>query len=414
MRLSGDNMMSVKRANRKAVLYHLCEQGAMSRKMLSERMGLTPAALTKIVGEMIQENLLLEGNILRDGNAAGRSQILIELNTHAACGLGVLLNVGHARLTAIWLDGSVIFDETVSIPPRAPVQPTVEMLSQRLMVLAQENKICRERIIGVGIAVRGLLDAERKIVQDSFGALDGKNIPLADMIHECTGLEAHMDNNVRALFSAQMFLSHDRHSMSQFFVRCEYGIGASMSVRNEIWNGGNGRCSEIGHIPVIRRGGKPCTCGKSGCLETIASPMAIYSEAMAICSEERTPLLWRIRQKKENVELNDVLSAASHGDAGVIAVVDQAVKALAMALKSVLYVVDPQKIVLYGRLFDNPFFMSTLMADMTEGIDDDHSNIIVEKSAFNNMLEPIAAGILIVEQFFNNGGMYNERKSENE
>lgn len=409
MRLSGDNMMSVKRANRRAVLYHLCEQGAMSRKMLAQQMGLTPAALTKIVGEMLDEHLLLEGTTLRDANTTGRAQVLIELNTHAYCGLGVLLNVGQASLTAVWLDGSVIFDESISIPKRAPVQPTVERLSQRLMELAEAHGLNRERIIGIGLAVRGLQDTDQQIVQDSFGALDEKNVPLAEMFSRCTGLNTYMNNNVRALFSAQMFLSRDRHSLSQLFLRCEYGIGASISIHNEIWNGGNGRCSEIGHIPVVRRGGKPCACGKSGCLETIASPSAIRSEALSICSPERTPLLWRIRQSKEDVDLNDILNAARHGDEGVRAIVDRAVKALGMALKSVVYIVDPQKIVLYGRLFDNSYFLSLLMADMAEGLDDDHCRIIIEKSAFNNLLEPMAAGVLIVEQFFNHGGMLIRR-----
>ena len=43
--------MSVKRSNRSAALRILHEKGAMSRKRLAENMHLTPAAITKIVGE---------------------------------------------------------------------------------------------------------------------------------------------------------------------------------------------------------------------------------------------------------------------------------------------------------------------------------------------------------------------------
>ena len=42
---------------------------------------------------------------------------------------------------------------------------------------------------------------------------------------------------------------------------------------------------------------------------------------------------------------------------------------------------------------------------MNEGIDNDHSDVIIEKSPFNNTLEPVAAGILTIEKFFENGGM---------
>ena len=69
MSYQGDNLMTVKRSNRGAALRILHEQGAMSRKRLAENMNLTPAAITKIVGEMIGEGLLSEGEMLSSGNA---------------------------------------------------------------------------------------------------------------------------------------------------------------------------------------------------------------------------------------------------------------------------------------------------------------------------------------------------------
>ncbi|MBR6839485.1 MAG: extracellular solute-binding protein, partial [Oscillospiraceae bacterium] len=59
----------------------------MSRKRLAEYMKLTPPAITKIVAEMLQEGLLREGSAVSSG-AVGRREILVELNTHAACGAG--------------------------------------------------------------------------------------------------------------------------------------------------------------------------------------------------------------------------------------------------------------------------------------------------------------------------------------
>ena len=64
MPYQGDNLISVKRGNRSAALGILHEKGAMSRKRLAEHMNLTPAAITKIVGEMITDGLLMEGEML--------------------------------------------------------------------------------------------------------------------------------------------------------------------------------------------------------------------------------------------------------------------------------------------------------------------------------------------------------------
>ena len=77
MSYKGDNLMSVKRTNRSVALRALHEKGAMSRKRLAECMNLTPAAITKIVGEMISDGLISEGEMLSSGNA-GRREILID------------------------------------------------------------------------------------------------------------------------------------------------------------------------------------------------------------------------------------------------------------------------------------------------------------------------------------------------
>ena len=99
MPFEGDNMMGVKRNNRSATLRILHEKGDMSRKRLAEYMKLTPPAITKIVAEMLQEGLLREGSPVSSG-AVGRREILVELNTRAACGLGVLINLRQAILSA--------------------------------------------------------------------------------------------------------------------------------------------------------------------------------------------------------------------------------------------------------------------------------------------------------------------------
>ncbi len=401
----GDNMMAVKRNNRSAALRILHEKGDMSRKKLAEYMRLTPAAITKIVAEMLGEGLLREGDAVTSGSV-GRREIPVALNVRCVCALGMLINTRQAILSAVWLDGSVIFSEEIPLPPRASADETVEMLTRRLLALAAEAGLERRRILGVGLAVRGVTSPDGRTVADSFGALREANYPICERVEELCGLRTVLANNVRALFSAQTFFSRDEAGGSQFFLRCEYGIGASLSIDGKIWHGVTEQCAEIGHIPVVRRGGKPCHCGKSGCLETIASPGAIREEAIAALSPDRSPLLWRAFQDRDAEEMSvfDVLTAGSLGDAGASAIVDQAIQALGMAIKSLIYLVDPGKIILYGSLFEDPYYHSRLSSELQEGVDMRH-DVLIEKSRYNLQLEDKAACLLAVQDFIDNGGI---------
>ena len=405
MTFQGDNMMAVKRNNRSAALRILHEKGEMSRKKLAESMQLTPAAITKIVAEMLGEGLLLEGDALTSGSV-GRREIPVALNVRCVCALGMLINTRQAILSAVWLDGSVIFSEEIPLPQRAPADETVEMLTRRLLALAAEAGLERERILGIGIAVRGVTSSDGRTVADSFGALREANYPICERVEELSGLRTVLANNVRALFSAQTFFSRDEAGGSQFFLRCEYGIGASLSIDGKIWHGVTQQCAEIGHIPVVRRGGKPCSCGKSGCLETIASPTAIREDALALLSPDKTPVLWNLwrGKKPDQLSVDDVFCAAASGDDGAATIVDRAVIALGSAVKAVIYLVDPGKIVLYGRMFENEYCLSRLLSELREGVDSRHA-VTVEKSRYNHQLEDKAAPLLAVQDFFDRGGI---------
>jgi len=405
MHFEGDNMMSVKRTNRSAVMRTLHNTGSMSRKRLAESIKLTPAAITKIVSEMIEDGIVVEGRALPSGGA-GRREVLVELDYHSRCALGIHINRYYAVVSAVWLDGSVIFEESHRLPDYAPAEETVKLLCRRLMELTEEHKLASDCILGIGVAVRGITTMDGRVVRNSYGALDTKNYFLTRRIEQLTGYPTVMANNVRALLAAQMFLTKDEEVRSEFFLRCEDGIGGAFSINKQIWMGGSGQCSEIGHIPIIRRGGKQCTCGKSGCLETIASASAMRRDALEIMSEERTPVLYNRMSGRDpkSLSVDDVLEAACRGDAEVAAIVDRSVISLAHALKALIYMIDPEKIVLYGRLFENNYFLLRLQSEMREGVDFSH-NVAVEKSRYNLQLDSCAAALLMVEHFFNRGGM---------
>ena len=399
---TGDNMMALKRGNRAAVLMALHTAGSLSRKRLAAHVHLTPAAITKIISELIGEGLVREGATL-PAPGAGRREVRISLVSEARFGLGILIDRRVAILSAARLDGTRVFSERVDIEEDAPAEETVAALCRRLMTLAAS--LPRQRVLGVGVAVRGLTDTDGRHSQNSMGALSAGELPIADWVERETGLQAMMMNNVRALLAAQLFLTRDANVRGQYFLRCEYGIGAALTANGELWLGGSNRCSEIGHIPVVH-GGKLCTCGKRGCLETVASPMAICEDARAILSPEETPLLWRLvgGEKVERVPLDAVLTAAAHGDTAVVTLVERAAQYLAQAVRSVIYILDPEKTILYGHIFDNPYFLSRLLAHMREGVDADRI-VRVEKSPCNGQLETIAAPLIAVSDFFRKGGM---------
>ncbi len=402
MPYEGDNMTGLRRSNRSACLYTLHRRGSMSRKRLAEILKLTPAAMSIITRELIEEGLLKEGPSVA-GLRAGRREILLETNPRSGWALGVMINVRQAIISAIWLDGTVIFSENVALPLRADAVETVDRLSDLMLKLCSQYSLDLSASVGLGIAVRGLMSRDGRMVRDSFGALNRNDFDICRRFEEKTGLPAILSNNVRALFAAQIFMGKEEKAESQFFLRCEYGVGASFAIDSHIWKGDSGKCAEIGHIPVVLKGGKPCYCGKTGCLETVASPAAICEDTIELLSPDKSPVLWSLTGgDPENVTPEIVLRAARDGDPAAGDVIRKAVSALGSALRSVIYVLDPGKVILYGRIFDDPYFLSLLQDEVRLGLDAGH-RVLLERSVFNHSLEDKAAGLLAVTDYLDRG-----------
>ena len=405
MQYGGEGRTGARKANRAAVLRSLYAQGGLSRKRLSEMVRLTPAAITNISSELIAEGLIREGGII-PGSGAGRREITLMPEPGAYTALGVYLGLGRAVLSGTMLDGSILFAEETAIPRRAPAEETVRSLSEKLLSLAEQNGIRPESVCGLGIAVRGTVSENGRGVHASFDTLDEEDYPLCGRFETYTGFQSVLSGNVRALLGAQLCLDRTASAGSTFFLHCGPGIGAAYAFDGKILTGDSRRFAEIGHIPVVRRGGKICHCGKTGCLETIASPDAILEDALAQCGAEKTPLFYETLQAKGSgaATVYDVLDAARGGDAGAASIADHAAEALADALKSVIYLLDPGRIILYGGIFEHPYFYARLSAEMETGVSASHT-IPIEKSRYNGKLENAAACILAAERFLENGGI---------
>lgn len=404
MKHRGDNMASVKRYNRSVILKLLHQHGALSRKRIAEMMSLTPAAITMIVSEMIAEGLVMEGRADRSGGSAGRREIPLMFAGGGLVALGVSVNLNELLLSAADINGKLLFSQIIPFDNGIDPEAIVGLAADNLPSLMEAGKLDKDKVMGMGVIVRGIVDTERSTSVDSFGVLRGRDIPLAAMIHERLGCPIRMDNNVRGMFRAHLFFSQQMES-GVFFVRCEKGIGAAIMADNHILNGSSGMCSEFGHIPVVLSGGKPCKCGKRGCLETVASPTAVMEEAKSLYSAGGTPRLYALTQgRKDAITLEHLMKAAALGDTALAAAVQEAAVYLSNAIKAVVYTLDPKQVVLYGSMFDQPYYMQSLYRHLAEGFDDRRGKTNIFISPFNLQLESTAAPVLAINAFFTNGG----------
>ncbi|EHZ5796353.1 MarR family transcriptional regulator, partial [Enterococcus faecalis] len=109
------NVTEIYLKNRSTVILHLYRHPKTSRIEISKLTGLTPATITKIIGDLIDENIVIEtGDEISGNTGSGRKQKIIKLNENKAIFIGVEVNVKGIFAVATNLIGEVLIEEKMT------------------------------------------------------------------------------------------------------------------------------------------------------------------------------------------------------------------------------------------------------------------------------------------------------------
>jgi predicted NBD/HSP70 family sugar kinase len=320
--------------NRRTILNHLRRIGPVSRTKLAELTGLSPASITGVTAELIEDRWLIEQSIGEAGSSGGRRPIFMDINYEAHYTVGLKLS-GH-RLEGVITDLSlkvlshISEDLTEHDPARVTAQ--IAALCKRLYKRA---KVSSDDVIGIGIGLSGVIDALRGIAVHA-PMLGWGNVKIAQLVSEKTGLPVWMDNDVNSFAAAERLFGHAKHANNFLAVAIGRGLGAAIVCNGEIHRGRDGGAGEFGHNK-IQIGGRTCSCGKQGCLEAYTAEPALLGQFL-----ERHP-------KKKGITVPELVQLAEAGHKGALETLRTAGALLGLHLSYLVNSFNPELIVFGGE-----------------------------------------------------------------
>ena len=130
------------------------------------------------------------------------------------------------------------------------------------------------------------------------------------------------------------------------------GIGGGCVYEGEIFRGRKSSCLEIGHTQVMPNG-PLCGCGQRGCLEAVASRLAISAQAAKSAARGEAPfLLKQVGTDLVNIRSRDLADSIQNGDKVIQEIVTEAARQIGMSLAGVINLLCPDVVVLGGGLVE--------------------------------------------------------------
>ncbi len=202
-------------------------------------------------------------------------------------------------------------------------------------------------VAGVGISAAGFVATDRRQVIFAPN-LDWGTGPVADVLAEEIGVPCVLENDANAAAWAEYVFGAGVRVPDQLMVAIGTGVGGGLILGGRIYRGGHGVSAEIGHMGYMP-GGRPCPCGRRGCLEQYASGSALVRTARAAAEAGKAPHLLEAAggdAEKVTGQLVNELALAGREDA--VAVYQEVAGVLGTAVASLVAILDPSLVVLGG------------------------------------------------------------------
>ncbi|MFC6090287.1 ROK family transcriptional regulator [Saccharothrix lopnurensis] len=257
-----------------AVVLGLARSGAVTRVELAQRSGLTPQAVSKVVGRLIADGLLVESGTRNVG--VGKPRTLLELVADSRLALGAQVERDELRVVLTDLAGTVL-DRAVAPLPRDFDPPTFVAELTRLV-----DGLRSDRLLGVGIGFVGPLDHRTGVVHDPTGLSGWHDVPLRSWAEERLGLPVVLDKDTNTAVVAEAW-RRGEELRDAVLVLVGTGLGVGMLLDGRVHRGVRTNAGEYGHT-TLRLDGPPCVCGRTGCVEALHNLAAARGDLVGATS----------------------------------------------------------------------------------------------------------------------------------
>ncbi|PZU48475.1 MAG: glucokinase [Microbacterium sp.] len=260
--------------------------------------------------------------------------------------LNVGIDIGGTKIAGGVVDETGAIVERLRVPTPSDPAALAEAVAAMVAELAS-----RHDVSAVGVAAAGYIDRTRSVMLHAPN-IDWQNEPLRAEFEALLGRPVTLENDANAAGWGEYRFGAGRGSTDMVMVTLGTGVGGAVINDGRLLIGANGSAAELGHVRFVR-GGRPCGCGQSGCLEQYASGRALQRELGDIADAggvgER---LAAHRRSDGTIRSRDLAMLLAEEDAGALEAVRRVATALGEACGVFQAVLDPDLFVIGGGVAD--------------------------------------------------------------
>lgn len=317
--------------------------GGITRADISRQLGLTRAAVSGIIKDLVDEGIVREGETKFSG---GRRPVTLEIVPEKGFVIGVDIGATHLYVCLSDFGAKIIHEGEVNIDINDGPEIVLTQVEQLIQQILREKSLDLKEISAIGVGVPGPVIFEKGTVSMPPIMPGWNNFPIRDYLSKKLGKPVLVNNDAELGALGEWAYGAGRGEKNITYIKVGTGIGAGLIFENKIYHGTAGAAGEIGHTTIDEKGPQ-CTCGNFGCLEALAGGYAITQKASSALESGKRSLL-KEKMNSHKITAKDVIATAKMGDLLSQQIISDAGKYLGIAIAGLINVINPAIVIIGG------------------------------------------------------------------
>lgn len=380
-----------KKLYRSAILELLRERETMSRSQIARRLHISPATVTRITQELLEDSLIVE--VGQADSTGGRRPTLLAFNFEENAIISV--DLGNTESIGVLADlrGTIKHRATFLLADPPDVNTNVNSLIKAIEEMFERAAAAGLTVLGVGVGVPSIARREQGVVVWA-PSLGWRDLPLKDILEKRFPAPVFIENDINLAALGEFWYGREQNVNNLVCITVGTGVGSGIIINGELYRGKGEAAGEVGYfLPNTSFLGRHYD--GYGSLEGLAAASGIVSQARELLRDDPQSSLWgACAGDLGRLHANQVMEAALSGDPVATTVVTRTIDLVSLLIANVSATINPEMIILKGYIERYPNLFMPAIVKRVEGTIPQSPKVIASEHGYNATV--MGAALLIL------------------
>lgn len=256
------------------------------------------------------------------------------------------VDLGGTKILTALVDGQGrVAGRVREATPQSGPDAVIEVIVGTVQRVINDGGVDPGAIRAIGVGAPGPADPISGVLNEVPNLPGWDNVPLAAILTSRLAVATYVENDANAAAVGERWAGAGRGIDDLIYVTISTGIGGGLIFNGRLYHGVSGTAGEVGHM-VIDPSGPRCPCGRTGCLEALASGTSIARDARAAIASGRPTTLSTLAPQAPTAA--DVARAAREGDPLARELFARAAHYVGIGVANLVNLLNPAMVIIGG------------------------------------------------------------------